>query len=70
LGSTVGLSTEPVGQVAPVAAWAPPPEARLARVCSSCGAVVSYGVARYCEDHAERFGGRILCMSCKNSVLS
>jgi hypothetical protein len=48
----------------------PRPTTRSARVCASCGASVSYGVARFSEDHAERFGGRILCMSCQKTIAS
>jgi hypothetical protein len=35
------------------------------KVCASCGIAVSVGVARYAEEHADRFGGRILCMRCQ-----
>jgi hypothetical protein len=35
------------------------------KVCASCGIAVSVGVARYAEEHADRFGGRILCMDCQ-----
>jgi hypothetical protein len=59
-----GLSTEPVAPVASVASAAAP-KPRAARVCASCGVAVSYGVARYCEDHAKQFGGLIICMACQ-----
>jgi hypothetical protein len=42
----------------------------LARICVSCGAAVSVGVARYSEAHSERFGGRILCMPCQKKIAS
>ena len=35
------------------------------KVCASCGIAVSVGVARYAEEHTDRFGGRILCMDCQ-----
>lgn len=35
------------------------------RSCEGCGRPVSVGVARYSEEHPERFGGRILCMDCQ-----
>jgi hypothetical protein len=46
------------------------PATRVGRVCESCGAPVSYGVARYSEAHPERFGGRVLCMPCQKTVAS
>jgi hypothetical protein len=47
-----------------------PTPTRIARICASCGASVSYGVARFSAEHTERFGGRILCMSCQRTVAS
>lgn len=44
------------------------PRPRASRVCDSCGLAISYGVARYSEEHRERFGRRILCMPCQRSV--
>ena len=41
---------------------------RSLATCESCGRTVSRGVARYSRDHADRFGGRILCMDCQRQV--
>jgi hypothetical protein len=36
--------------------------------CQSCGHPVSDAVVAYCGDHRDRFGGRILCMTCQKAV--
>jgi hypothetical protein len=40
------------------------PSARAA-ACATCGRAVSQQVVDYCQTHAERFGGVILCMRCQ-----
>lgn len=60
----------PAEQAAPVSTPARPSGARTTRVCASCGAAISYGVARYSEAHPEQFGGRILCMPCQKTVVA
>lgn len=37
-------------------------------VCATCGEPVSEKVRRYCEDHAERFGGKVHCFACQKRV--
>ncbi len=36
---------------------------RASLSCALCGVTVSVGVARYCLDNVERFGGRVYCMA-------
>ena len=59
-----GLTSRPIP---PLSTSARPASPRPKRTCESCGASISDGVARYSAEHGERFGGRILCMSCQKA---
>ncbi|HEX8980501.1 MAG TPA: nuclease-related domain-containing protein [Parasulfuritortus sp.] len=37
-------------------------------VCVSCGAKVSYAVAKFCWNSKKRFGGDVFCMECQKKV--
>jgi hypothetical protein len=37
------------------------------RPCASCGAEVHWRIEKFCLQHRQRFGGRILCMRCQAS---
>jgi hypothetical protein len=43
-----------------------PKKARL--VCSTCGAAVSYSVAKFCWFNKPRFGGKVFCMTCQRNI--
>lgn len=38
------------------------------RTCDSCGIAVSVGVARFAEEHADRFARRVMCMRCQKAT--
>lgn len=38
------------------------------RTCAECGAVVHWRIEKFCLQHRQRFGGRIYCMRCQQSV--
>ncbi len=37
-------------------------------ICVSCGATVSYAVAKFCWSNKSRFGGNVFCMDCQKTV--
>lgn len=65
------LSSEPVTAEAAVQAE-PPAESSDAKksklVCSSCGTVVQYNVAKFCWFNKGRFGGKVFCFNCQKNV--
>jgi hypothetical protein len=69
-----GLSVEPAGPPrrlsAPAAETRPAPsrQVTMASTCARCDRAISDTVVRYCEAHADEFGGAVYCMRCQPEV--
>ena len=58
-------TTGPADEPAAATAASTPPDAAT---CVTCGATVSEKVRAYCEQHSQRFGGRIYCFQHQRGV--
>ncbi len=62
------IETMPAATSTPTIAAEMPLEPSASATCVTCGATVSEKVRAYCEQHSERFGGRIYCFKHQRGV--